>query len=275
MKKQQPIPILLIAVLFLLGAGFVFMPGAVNAGTLNQAVYQTPTPNEFGQIMYTVQEGDTCTRIFLLTGVEIERLIALNDLSEDCEIFPTQELLLGVVDPPVDIPEEPADEPTEGPDPEPVFEEPLSEGKGEICVVLYQDLDGNQMRAQGEFYLAGGVVSVSNRVGTFSETKETVGGNPALVNPVCFEDVPVGEYNISMGIPEGYNPTTSVNYAVTVSAGDTIVIDFGAQPGAPVNNNDVAVVTGGRSPLLLAIGLFLLAGGAFLAFFFVRSQLQS
>lgn len=275
MKKSQPVQILLIAGMVLFGVGLILMPGIVNASVLDQAVYQTPTPNEVGQIIYTVQEGDTCTRIFLLTGVSIEQIVALNDLSEDCEIFPSQQLILGQVDPVADIPEDPQVDPDDDPDSEPPVEEPELEGEGEICVVLYEDLDGNQMRSQNELFLAGGVVSVNNRVGTYSETKETIGGNPALVDPVCFENVPEGEYNISMGIPEGYNATTSVNYALTVSAGDTIVIDFGAQPGAQMNNNAVGVVGGGRSPLLLAIGLFLLAGGAVLAFFFVRSQMES
>ena len=47
---------------------------------------------------YTVQEGDTCTRIFLLTGVPIDQIIALNNLDDDCNVFPEQELLLGIVE---------------------------------------------------------------------------------------------------------------------------------------------------------------------------------
>jgi len=74
-----------------------------------------------------------------------------------------------------------------------------------------------------------------------------------------------------MGISEGYNPTTSMNYALKVNAGDTIVVDFGAQPSSRVIDDDPSA-GGNRSPLLLAIGLFLLAGGAGLAFFFIRSR---
>ncbi|MFN2303954.1 MAG: hypothetical protein ACK2TV_09515, partial [Anaerolineales bacterium] len=150
-----------------------------------------------------------------------------------------------------------------------------SEGSGELCVVLFEDLDGNQMRSEEEFYLAGGVISVNNRVGTYSETEETVGGDPELVDPVCFENIPEGDYNLSMGIPEGYIATTSLNYAMEIAAGQTVVIDFGAQPSSLPAEAESADVDDGRSPLLLAIGLFLLAGGAGLAFFFIRSRQSS
>lgn len=238
-----------------------------SASTLGQATYNTPTPNVNGQIIYTVQEGETCTIIFLKTDVTIDQLSAMNNLGPECDIFAGQELILGTVEPATATLEGPVQTPTPGaPTPTPF------EGGGEVCVVLFEDLDGNQMRSESELYLSGGVISINNRAGTYSETAETVGGDPALVEPVCFEEVPGGEYNLSMGIPDGYIATTSLNYALEVTAGDTVVIDFGAQPGSQINNGDQAEVDGDRSPLLLAVGLFLLAGGAGLAFFFIRSR---
>jgi hypothetical protein len=258
----------LIATLLVISTVLLFVPASVQAGDFQQATFQTPTPNELGQIWYTVQEGDSCTRIFLLTGVTIEELILLNTLTAGCEIFPGQQLLLGQVDPVTPTPEGPLPTETPGPPTPTPFE-----GTGQICVALFEDLDGNQRRSANEMYLAGGVISVSNRLGTFSETRQTLGGDPAVVGLVCFEDVPEGEYNLSMGIPDGFSPTTSMNYAVTVTAGDTIVVDFGAQPSTQMANGEV-IPDGGRSPLLLAIGLFLLAGGAGLAFFFIRSRME-
>jgi hypothetical protein len=260
---------LLMIVLLALGAVLLPAQAGVQARPLQQGAFQTPTPNQDGQIIYIVQEGDTCTRIFLLTGVTIDQIIALNDLGPDCEVFPTQQLLLAQVDPITATPEGPVATETPGPPTPTPFE-----GAAQICVALFEDLDGNQRRSPNELYLGGGVISINNRNGTYSATKETVGGDPAVVGPVCFEDVPEGEYNLSMGIPDGYNPTTSMNYTLSVSAGDTVVVDFGAQPSTQMIDEEV-VVGGGRSPLLLAIGLFLLAGGAGLAFFFIRSQMQS
>ena len=95
MKKMTPF--LLLAVLIFAGAFMAAAPRQVNASTLAQSSYQTPTPNADGQILYTVQEGDNCTVIFLLTGVSIDQIILLNNLDEDCSISPSQQLLLATV----------------------------------------------------------------------------------------------------------------------------------------------------------------------------------
>ncbi len=255
--------------LLVLGTVLVYNHVGVQARPLQQGTYQTPTPNAEGQIIYIVQEGDTCTRIFLLTGVPIDDIIALNDLGPGCEVFPGQELILALVDPVTPTPVGPLPTETPGPPTPTPFE-----GTAQICVSLFEDLDGNQRRSTNEMYLGGGVISVSNRLGTYSATKETIGGDPAVVGLVCFEDLPEGEYNLSMAIPDGFNPTTSMNYTLEVSAGDTVVVDFGAQPSTQMIDDEV-VVGRGRSPFLLTIGLFLLAGGAALAFFFIRSQMNS
>lgn len=265
MKKQSLI--LILFSLLLMGTLLAGTPSLIKGSVVAQSSFQTATPNADGQILYTVQEGDSCTRIFLLTGVSIEQIIQLNNLDADCSLTPSQQLILGTVAPATATPEGPLPTPTIGPPTATPFN-----GNAELCVVLYEDLDGNQKRSEDEFYLAGGVVSVNNRTGTFSETRETVGGDPEIVDPVCLQDVPEGEYNLSMGIPDGFNPTTSLNYALTLTAGDTVVIDFGAQPSSAVAPGDVEDGGGNRSPLLLAIGLFMLAGGAGLAFFFIRSR---
>ncbi len=260
---------LLIITVLALGLTLVTWQGRVQANVNPQAAYQTPTPNQDGHIIYTVQEGDNCIRIYLLTGVTVDDIVILNGLGPECSIYPSQQLLLGKVDPVTPMPEGPLPTATLGaPTPTPF------DGTGKLCAVLFEDLDGNQKRSANEFYLAGGVISVSNRVGTYAETKNTVGGNPDLVDLPCFEDLEEGEYNLSMGIPDGYNPTTSINYALDVTAGDIIVVDFGAQPSTQAIDEEV-VPGSNRSPLLLTIGLFLLAGGAVLAFFFIRSRMVS
>ncbi|MDF1519057.1 MAG: LysM domain-containing protein [Brevefilum sp.] len=254
-------------VLILLAFVVLLFAKPASAGTLSQATYSTPTPNADGQIIYIVQEGETCTIISLKTLLTIDEISTLNNLGADCEIYAGQPLILGTVAPATATLEAPAQTSTpSGPTPTPF------EGTGEVCVVLFEDLDGNQMRAESELYLSGGVISVNNRAGTYSETGETLGGDPAVVEMLCFEDVPEGEYNLSMGIPDGYIATTSLNYALEVTPGDTVVIDFGAQPSSQFNTQDEVDVSANRSPLLLAIGLFLLAGGAGLAFFFIRSR---
>jgi len=266
MKKMLSALIILVS-LVLVGGAILLTPQPARAGSLSQASYQTPTPNVDGQIIYTVQDGDSCTRIFLLTGVDIDQLIVLNDLGSECSIYPGQQLVIATVAPATATLEGPQVSPTPGP----LTATPFS-GSGELCVVLFEDLDGNQMRAETEFYLAGGVISVNNRVGTFSETMETVGGDPDLVEQTCFQEVPEGEYNLSMGIPEGYIATTNLNLTLEVSAGDTVVVDFGAQPGSEMVNPPEPEDGSGRSPLLLIVGVLLLGGAGAFTFFFIRSR---
>lgn len=271
MKKH--IVLLTLSLLFLTAIFLFAAPQMVNAGTLPQSSYSTPTPNADGQIIYTVQEGDSCTRIFLLTGVSIDQIITLNALDQDCNVYPSQQLILATVAPATATPEGPTPTPTYAP-PTPT---PFA-GNAEVCVVLYEDLDGNQKRSDTEFYMAGGVVSMNNRSGTYSQTLETISGDPALLtidDLPCFTDVPEGEYNLSMGIPDGYNATTSLNYPLNVTAGDTVIVDFGAQPNSAAVATETPAQGGSRSPLLLVIGLFMLAGGAALAFFFIRSRQKS
>ena len=265
MKKLTLIPI--IAVLLLLGILLITAPQGVNAGPLSQSSYQTPTPNADGQILYDVEEGDNCTRIFLLTGASIDNIILLNNLDEDCSISPGQQLLIATVAPATATPEGPTPTPTQAPPTPTPFP-----GSAKVCVSLFEDLDGNQMRTTGEFYLAGGVVSINNREGSFSQTWNTIGGDPDLVELNCLENVSEGEYNLSMGIPAGYNATTTLNYALTVAAGDTVMVDFGAQPSTQAIPTEEVTQSEGRSPLFLIIGMFLLAGSAGLAFFFIRSR---
>jgi len=266
-KRRKPTQLLIMP---LIGLALALAVVRVEARPPSQASYQTPTPNVDGQIIYTVQEGDSCTRIFLLTGVPIDQIIALNNLTAECVLTTGQQLVIATVEPATPTPEGPAPTPTPGPPTPTPFD-----GNAEVCVVLFEDLDGNQMRGENEFYLAGGVVSMNNRAGTYSETLETAGGDPDLVEPACFEDVPEGDYNLSMGIPEGTVATTSLNVPLDVTAGDTIVIDFGAQPSSePVELSEPAQGSG-RSPILLVIGILFLAGGAGLTFFFIRSRLKS
>jgi len=271
MKRKLILLTLILA--FFCGLILVLMAAnPVQADSTGQAIYQTPTPNAEGEIIYTVRDGDTCTSIYLLfqNRVPIEQIVALNGLDTDCTLNASQKLIIATVDPPSDT--------EAGPAPTATLDLPVPtpfDGNAELCVVLYEDLDGNQMRSETEFYLAGGVISVNDRGGTYSETKETVGGDPDLVDPACFEDVPEGEYNLSMGIPDGYFATTSLNITLSITAGDTVVVDFGAQPASQGSDPAEPVDDNGRSPLLLVIGILFLAGGAVLTYFFIRFRRQT
>ncbi|WP_299026298.1 LysM peptidoglycan-binding domain-containing protein [uncultured Thermanaerothrix sp.] len=214
-----------------------------------QVSYATPTALPDGRILYIVQPQDTCIRISLLTGVSIDDLRLLNGLDANCTLREGQSLLLGTVAP-TPTPFGPTETPT------PLLPSPTPfQGNGRICVLLFNDINGNALVEEGEAGIAGGAISITDRLGRISREGVSQSGT----EPVCFDDLPEGDYNISVAIPEGYNPTTRMNYALTLRAGDTSTLDFGAQLSSRAQPGDVTGVQ--RSPLLAILGAVLLLLG--------------
>ncbi len=229
----------------------------VTADSPAQAAYQTPTARPDGRVIYVVQGNDTCLRIQLLTGTTIDQLRTLNKLDQNCTINPGQELLLAVITPPATATPNPLISPT------PLLPTPTPlKGNGKICVLLYDDINGNAVHETTEPSLAGGAASISNPTGNFTKTINTTDA----VDPIC-EDVPEGNYNISMAIPSGYNPTKNMNATVTVQAGYQAIFEFGAQVSTNVPQASGSSGGGGPQPaqensLPLAIlgGVFVVLG---------------
>lgn len=253
--------IFILTSLVMVGFGLLAWPRSGQTA-LAQVVYQTPTAGADGRIIYTVKTGDTCLRISLLTNVSLDQIRKLNNLGPDCVVYPGQQLLIGLAGPA----ETPA---VGGPTTTPTSLLPTPtpfHGTGEICVVLFNDVNGDATRQDSEAILPDGVISITDRAGKYSKTAKTVAGTA----PVCFKDVPEGDYNISVAVPGGYNPTTAMNYALTVKAGDQAILDFGAQlssKAAPVPASE-----GGRSPVLGILGGALLLAGIGLGIYVWRSR---
>lgn len=231
--------------------------------------YVTPTPGEDGRILYVVQPGDSCFRVAALHNISVEQLRQLNSkLDENCTLVEGQELLIGVAvaataTPPVNLsPVAPTATPT-----------PLS-GLTQVCVLLFNDANGNAMREETEPAVAGGAVSVTEINGKYSASLNTeIPSDPDVYQGRCFDNVPAGTYNITVAIPDNYNPTMELSYALEVNAGDRAFVDFGAQskdvvadPGAEVNGS-----RGGGSIVLGVFGALLLLGGAGLGYYAWRS----
>lgn len=238
-------------------SGLVSSDPALAAPQRQIPIY-TPTPLPDGRIIYTVKENDTLLSISLITGVSVDDLRTLNDLSNDI-IIPGQKLLLGRTGPPQTTP-------TLGPSPTPtpVLPTPTPKpGTADLCVLLYHDLNGDSIRQEDEPAIPDGAISVSNRSGTVSETADTVPG----LDPYCFEGIPEGDYNVTVAVPEGYNPTTVTNFAITLEPGRVDYLNFGAQPNTERIAESPAPSEGGRSPVLGILGGLLLLVGVGLALF--------
>jgi LysM repeat protein len=217
-----------------------------------QVFYLTPTPDDRGRVIYIVQAGDSCTSISLKNNVSIEDLRLLNNISgEECTVFEGQELLLAIVEEPTAM----AITPT----PTSLFPTPTPfAGFVSICIRLFEDLNGNAIREETEFLMADGAVSITDRLG-----QETWTGRTVFNEELCFDELPAGEYNISIAIPGGYNNTTISSQLVNVNPGDIALVNFGAQSaGVVIGDEPVESENGGSSPLLAIIGgVMLLAGG--------------
>jgi hypothetical protein len=260
MKRRIFTVVLIVFLLVLMRAAF-----SAQASPSPQVLqYSTPTPGSDGRIIYIVQAGDSCLRISLLTGVSVDQIRSLNRLNENCDLREGLELLIGFGGPS-------AGSPTPGPSPTPTEVLPtptlIAGGKAQICVLLYEDLNGDGKRQLTEPPIAGGEVSVTNLGGGYSQTLTTLPANADVdFQGICFTDTPPGEYTVSVGIPDGYNPTTALSYdlksAKKLEAGSTVYLPFGAQPGsAPVVNPAAE----SRSPSIAIVGALMLvvAGGLF------------
>jgi LysM repeat protein len=218
----------------------------------------TPTPLADGRILYVVKSGESCSQIALLMGISVDQLRLNNNLTDaNCVLQPGQKLLIATV---TAIPE-PTNTPTpSGPTPTPFF------GLGQICVLLFNDINGNAMVDATETSIADGQISITDRSGQTSVTGKT----DASGSPICFQELPEGDYNVSVAIPEGYNPTMNLNSPITVKAGNSIYLDFGAQPGSGMSSP--FVIGGTRSPFLGIFGGILILAGIGLGFYFIRTR---
>ena len=272
--------------LFALLIGLSFSVQASSSPQIGQ--FQTPTPGPDGRIIYTVREGDTCSRIELLLQVTINDLRALNpELDEDCIVRPGQQLMVGIGGP--------ANAPTFTPGPSPTLTQVLPTptpfgGTTEVCVLLFEDINGDGLRQENELGLAGGAISVTNILGGYSKTQNTISeidintGEPAYI---CFgekppdaeevaesEKLPEGKYTISAAIPDGYNPTINLSYSLEIEAGERAFIAFGSQSQATTLEDPIEE-EGNQSAFLGIIGGILLLGGGGLGWYAMRMNKSS
>lgn len=225
-----------------------------------QAALPTPTALPDGRIIYIAQPGDSWWIISVKTGVTEQQLYLLNNAKPDDPLLEGQKILLGNVTP---NPPTATLNPNITPTPTPLTPTPLP-GNGIVCVVLYEDVNGNSTREDTETPIADGAISLTAASGKPSLTGKTTNGT----TPFCFNDVPEGQYSISVAVPEGYNPTTSMNCTLPLKAGDNSTLDFGAQLSSKAQPQSPS--QGGRSPVLGIVGGVLIIGALGLGIYILR-----
>lgn len=224
--------------------------------------FPTPTPGPDGRIIYIAQAGDSAWRIAAIFGIKLDDLRALNKWGETPTINPGDKILLGLAGPAETIP-------TAGPT---LTAAPLipsatpKPGWGNLCILLYDDINGDSIREESEPTIPKGEISVTDRLGTVSKTATTESGT----DPICFEQLPEGTYNVTVAVPDGYNATTSLHQTITLKAGDITQLNFGAQADTQTQSNVPTPQGSGKSPLLAVAGVILLVAGVGMAVFASR-----
>ncbi len=174
----------------------------------------------------------------------MDTLRTLNQLDAACTLTEGQQLILGIGGP--------ASQPTlSGPTVTPTPAEPTptpQPGTVKICMLLYEDLNGDALRQDTENVIADGAISVTSASGQFSQALATQSGT----KPTCIENVPEGTYTLSAAAPQGYFPTSAQSFTLEAVAGETLYVDFGAQKGAAAAAT--ASGEGGASPLIGLVG---------------------
>jgi len=263
MKFLRPrLGVALTAALLLLAVWTLSAPGTALGSAFQATPQPTPTAGADGRILYTVQVNDTPWGIAAQFGMELTTLQNLNGWGSDAVVVPGQVVLLGTVSQ-----QEPTA--TAGPTTEVVATlTPETPGTGSICVLLFDDVNGDATRQETEFGIAGGQANVNERTGLASRTAATESALDADGEPVrtCFEELPLGEYTVSVAIPEGYNPTTAPNITIQIAPGQTQEINFGAQASSS-SGLSLSTDEGRPSPVMGLLGILLLLGGAGLGFY--------
>ncbi len=248
--------------LIIFSLALALVPGAPTQAAPNPQMtdFPTPTPGSDGRIIYIVQPGDTLWRIAAVSGISVADLRDLNYLDPDDVVYEGMELFLGLGGPT-------GGEATQGPAATETPSEPTETsvpGNGTLCVLLFEDINGDSMRQEEEIGLSGGAINISNREGSVSITVDTPDHDPLseTADYHCEDSLQEGDYNVSVAIPEGYNPTTALNSPVELLAGDITYLTFGAQAGSVVIEETAPQSEStGTTPLLGIIGLILLVGG--------------
>jgi LysM repeat protein len=265
--------------LAMLSIGAALPARGVNAAPPAQG-FVTATPGADGRILYTVVTGDSCSSVAFQHGITVPQLRQYNTrLDADCTLSIGEKLVVGLA---------PAPGPTAGPAPTLAPPTPTAtpfNGTTEVCVLLFDDYNGDALRQETEFGIDGGAVSLTNLNGSYSETLNTTAAlDPDTAEPVrsCFgtevegaynlsKAVPPGQYNVSVAVPDGYNPTMLVSYQLTIKAGDRASVDFGAQSKTITAVEPVAE-DNNRSSVLGFFGLLLLLGGIGLGYYAYRAN---
>ncbi len=269
------------------GSGGGGSQGGCSANSVPAGSIQQATPQPDGSIIHTVQRCETLTGIAVTYGLTLDEIRRLNNLQSDV-LRVGQQLVVRAATEPTPAPAPP----TPTPGPTSVAEQPSggeggqpAEGgsaevvdesaKGSICVMSYNDLNGNGLREPEEPKQPGVTFAVSSSAATVG-TYTTNG----LDEPYCFTELDAGTYIVSW-VGDNLTPTSEQTWAASVAPGATVIREFGVSTGQAAGESDASggASRGGLLPvwataLIGAAGMVLFLTGAGIGGYFLLLRRQ-
>lgn len=136
--------------------------------------------------------------------------------------LPTSPPVVATAIPPTPTPA-PTELPTETPAPTDIPTATPTPG-GVICLNAFADDNANGQREVTEGYMAGIKL-------TLAQGGTVVGqvASPGVDDPVCFENLPAGSYEVAQEVPATLDMTTAGNFSLALEVGQTVVLEFGSR----------------------------------------------
>ncbi len=220
----------------------VSTPAPVAAAPVTQLSNEpTATPNAEGLIYTEVRSGDSIWAVAARSGLTLDEILELNDMTRDSVVRAGDLLIIGIVDPsevetaveeasagesePPAADEEatPESEPTRTPTPEATEEEVEEEVGVSICLTAYDDANQNGVLDAGEelreavaFTISDGQTVVSNYV------------TDGISEPFCITGLVAGSYRVARSNLTNEVLTTPGDRAVSLTEGGSLDLQFGS-----------------------------------------------
>ncbi len=196
----------------------------------------TPTPDAEGVIYMAVPPGGSMWTVASLAGITLDELLEYNNLTRNDFVQAGQLLIVGYGEPdtgeltPTDTVEAggSADEPTPDATATPAAtatpQPPTATPGGQICVNAFGDLDANGQHETSEGFMAGVTFTLSQGSDVLGQGVSR--GGP---EPVCFENIPAGAYQVAQILPASLEATTASNLSLDLAVGQQIGLEFGSR----------------------------------------------
>lgn len=115
--------------------------------------------------------------------------------------------------------------PTNTPEPSPTpTNTPIPPTGGTICVNAFADTNSDGQRSAEEGYMAGVTFTIAQ-----GDQVVTQGVSTGTDNPLCFEELESGSYQVAQILPRNLKTTTAPSTSLEVEEGSSISLEFGSR----------------------------------------------